>query len=326
MNLATRLLALATICAAALGAAAPATAQTWPERPIRIVVPATAGGPTDVLARLLAERLRIVLGQTALIDNRAGAGGAIAARAVAAAPADGYTLLFGNTATFATVPAVSKGAGYDGLNSFAPVAKVMDSYQVLVTSPDLPVKSVAELVAYARANPGKLNYSTAGIGNITHLSGELLKARAGIAFEAIHYKSGGESLNAILGGQAQLSIDNITAVRALVQDKRLRALAVTSATRKPEFPDLPTLAEAGVADLVITSFFGIAAPAGTPPAIIARLNGVINDTLRTEAFQESLRRLGAQASPESPEQFRALIAGELKKWTEISNATNIKLE
>ena len=301
-------------------------AQTYPDRPIRIVVPTAAGGPTDVLARLVGEQLRTALGQTAVIDNRGGAGGAIAARAVAAAPADGYTLLFGNTATLATVPAVSKGAGYDPAKAFAAVAKVMDSYQVLVVSPDLPINSVAELLAYAKANPGKLNFSTAGIGNITHLSGELLKAKSGIEFVAVHYKSGAESLNSILGGQSHLTVENITAVRALVQDRRLRALAVTSSTRKSEFPELPTMIEAGVTDYVVTSFFGIVAPAGTPAPIIAKLNAVINDGLRTEALLTSLRRLGAQPTPEAPAPFQTLIASETKKWADIANTTKISLE
>ena len=261
-----------------------------------------------------------------MIDNRGGAGGAIAARAVAAAPADGYTLLFGNTATLATVPAVSKGAGYDPAKAFAAVAKVMDSYQVLVVSPDLPINSVAELLAYAKANPGKLNFSTAGIGNITHLSGELLKAKSGIEFVAVHYKSGAESLNSILGGQSHLTVENITAVRALVQDRRLRALAVTSSTRKSEFPELPTMIEAGVTDYVVTSFFGIVAPAGTPAPIIAKLNAVINDGLRTEALLTSLRRLGAQPTPEAPAPFQTLIASETKKWADIANTTKISLE
>ena len=285
------------VCIAlALALAPQAMAQGYPDRPIRIVVPATPGGPTDVLARL-----------------------------VAAAPADGYTLLFGNTATLATIPGVSKSAGYDS-KAFAAVAKVMDSYQVLVVSPTLPVNSVAELRAYARANPSKLNFSTAGIGNITHLSGELFKSRTGTDFVAIHHKSGAESLNAILGGQTHFAADNITAVRALLQENRLRAVAVTSSTRKPEPPDLPTMIEAGVADYVVTSFFGIVAPAGTPAAIVSRLNTVINEGLKSEALQVVLKRLGGQPSPEAPEPFQALILSDTKKWADIANSANLKIE
>lgn len=304
----------------------PVAAQNYPDRAIKIVVPAGPGGPTDVLARLVAERLQSALGQSAVVENRGGAGGVIGARAVATADADGYTLLFGNTATLANIPAVSKSAGYDPVKAFAAVAKIMDSYQVLVVSPDLPVKSVKDLVAHAKANPGKLNFGAAGIGNLTHLSGELLKAKTGMDFVTVQYKSGAESLNSILSGQVQLTIDNVTAVRALVNEGRLRALAVTSATRKPELPDVPTMIEAGVPDYVVTSFFGVVAPAGTPKPAIARLNNVINDGLKSEQFQTRLKRLGAQPTPESPEQFQALIASETKKWTDIAEKANIKAD
>jgi len=309
---------------ASLGTAA--AQQNYPDRVIKLVVPAGAGGPTDVLARLVAERLQSALGQSTVVENRGGAGGVIGARAVATADPDGYTLLFANTATHATIPAISKRAGYDPVKNFEPVAKVMDSYQVLVVNPELPVKTVAELIAYAKANPGKLNFGTAGIGNITHLSGELLKARTGMNFETVHYKSGAESLNSILSGQVQFTVDNITAVRALVQDGRLRPLAITAATRKPELPNVPTMIEAGVPDYVVTSFFGVVAPAGTPKPIVAKLNSVINDGLKSEQFQTSLKRLGAQPSPETAEQFQALIAGETKKWNEIADRANIKID
>jgi tripartite-type tricarboxylate transporter receptor subunit TctC len=325
MTISNLLRSIVAFCCA-LPVLQPVMAQGYPDKPIRIIVPTTPGGPTDVLARLLGERLRTSLGQTAVIDNRGGAGGAIGARAVAQAPADGYTLLFGNTATLATIPAVSKGAGYDPSKAFAAVAKVMDSYQVLVVAPDLPVNSVAELLAYAKANPGKLNFSTAGIGNLTHLSGELLRSKAGIDFVPVHYRSGAESLNGVLSGQAHLTIDNITAVRALVQEKRLRALAVTSASRKPEFPELPTMIEAGVPDYVVTSFFGVVAPAGTPPAIISKLNGVINEGLKSESMLASLKRLGAQPANEAPEPFQSLIVNDTKKWNEIATTAKIQLE
>src|SRR5262252_3920234 len=223
-----------------------ASAQAWPDHPIRLVVPAGPGGPTDVLARLIADSLSHTLAQPVIVDNRGGAGGAIGARAVAAAPADGYTLMLGNTATLANIPAVSKNAGYDPIKNFAPIAKLTDSYQLLVVTPAFPAKSVAELVAYVKANPGKLNDAAVGAGNLTHLSGELLKARAGIDFAIVHYKSGGEALTAVVGGQVQFAIDNVTVVRPLVQDQRLRALAVTSRKRQADFADLPTMMEAGI--------------------------------------------------------------------------------
>jgi tripartite-type tricarboxylate transporter receptor subunit TctC len=324
MNIVPRLLGLTLIGAAAL-AAHPAAAQNFPDRTIKIVVPAGAGGPTDVLARLVANQLQTTFSQPAIVENRPGGGGSIGARLVAGADADGYTLLFGNTATLATIPAVSRSTGYDPAK-FAAVAKVMDSYQVLVVSPDLPVKSVKELVAYAKANPGKLNYGAAGVGNITHLSGEFLKAKTGTDFVIVQYKSGAAALNAIIAGEVQFAIDNVTAVRSFVSAGRLRALAVTSASRRPEFPDVPTMVEAGVPDYVVTSFFGIVAPGGTPKPVVAKLNDAINAGLKSAQFQTSLAALGAQAAPETSEQFQSLIATEAKKWNDLAAAANVKVD
>ena len=311
---------------AALPAPDSAQAQAYPSKVIKLVVPAGPGGPTDIVARLIAERMSAALGQSVVVDNRGGAGGAIAAKAVAGAEADGYTLLLGNTATLANIPAVSRSAGYDPVKQFAAVAKVLDSYMLLVVRADAPWKSVAELVAHAKANPGKLNHGAAGAGNLTHLAGELFKAKAGIDFVAVQYKSSAEFHTALLGGQVDLAFDSVTGVRALVADGKLRPLAVTSATRSADFPDVPTMIEAGVPDYVVTAFFGVVAPAGTPPAVIARLNTVINDSLKTEALQESLKKLGAKASIETPEQFGALIAAEFQKWQGISDTAGIKLD
>ena len=301
-NHSRRLLGLCAV----LQAGATAHAQAYPTKVIKMIVPAGPGGPTDVLARLVADRMAAALGQPVIIDNRGGGGGAIGAKAVAAADPDGYTLLFGNTATLANIPAISKSAGYDSAKNFAGVAKVMDSYQVLVVSPNLPVKSVAELTAYAKANPGKLNYGAAGPINLTNLAGELYKLKAGLDFVAVHFKSGAESLTCVVGDQCQLTIDNVTAVRALMEDGKLRPLAVTSARRQSDFPALPTMIEAGVPDYVVTSFFGVVAPAGTPAPVIARLNAVINEALRTEAVQAALKKLGAEPTIESPEEFTRL--------------------
>jgi len=300
-----------------------ASAQNYPDWVIKLVVPAGPAGPTDMLGRLIADRLTASLGQPVIVDNRGGAGGALGARTVAAAEPDGYTLLFGNTATLANLPAVSKSAGYDGAKSFAAVAKITDSYQVLVVRPDFVAKSVAELLAYAKANPGKFNYSAAGVGNLTQLSGELLKLKTGIDFVTVMYKSGAESVTALLGGQVDLTIDNVTVVRSLIQEGKLRALAVTSTQRQRDFPEVPTMVEAGVPDYAVTSFFGVVAPAGTPGPIITKLNGAINDALKTELLRTSLRNIGAEPSIETPERFSAFIATELRKWTAIANAAGI---
>src|SRR5579871_5374401 len=218
-------------------AGAPASqAQTYPTRVIKLIVPAGPAGPTDLLARLLADRMSAALAQPVIVENRGGGGGVIGARAVANAEPDGYTLLFGNTATFANIPAVSRNAGYDPRKNFSPIAKVMDSYQVLVVRPDFPAKTVGELVAYAKANPGKLNAGAAGLGNLTNLSVELLKLKAGIDCATVQYKSGGEFVRAVLSGEVHLAIDNVTSLRALIDDGKLRALAVTSKARAPDFP------------------------------------------------------------------------------------------
>jgi len=302
------LVCLIGVCAV-LHSGGGAEAQVYPTKVIKMIVPAGPGGPTDVLARLVADRMAAALGQPVIIDNRGGGGGAIGAKA-----------------TLANIPAISKSAGYDSAKNFAGVAKVMDSYQVLVVSPNLPVKSVAELTAYAKANPGKLNYGAAGPINLTNLAGELYKLKAGLDFVAVHFKSGAESLTCVVGDQCQLTIDNVTAVRALMEDGKLRPLAVTSARRQTDFPALPTMIEAGVPDYVVTSFFGVVAPAGTPAPVIARLNAVINEALRTEAVQAALKKLGAEPTIESPEQFSDFIAAEMRKWTEIAAIAGIKAD
>src|SRR5215471_3806305 len=323
-----RRLALCLMAVVAL-AGAPQTsaqAQTYPARVIKLIVPAGPAGPTDLLARLLADRMGAALGQAVIVENRGGGGGVIGARAVAAAEPDGYTLLFGNTATFANIPAVSRNAGYDPLRNFAPIAKVMDSYQMLVVRPDFSAKTVGELVAYAKANPGKLNAGAAGLGNLTNLSVELLKLKTGIDCATVQYKSGGEFVRAVLSGEVQFAIDNVTSLRALIDDGKLRALAVTSTARQPDFPAVPTMLEAGVPDYVVTSFFGVAAPAGTPAPVIERLSKVINDNLTSDIMQANLKKLGAAPTIETPAEFSAFIAGELRKWTTIADTAGIKVD
>jgi tripartite-type tricarboxylate transporter receptor subunit TctC len=319
-------LGAAIVIAIAFVVQAAAHAQTYPTRVIKLIVPAGAAGPTDVLARLIADRMGAALGQPVIVENHAGGGGMMGARFVANAEPDGYTLLFGNTATLANIPAVMRNPGYDPEKNFAAVAKVMDSYQLLVVRPDLPAKTVRELVAYARANPGKLNYGAAGLGNLTNLSGELLRLKAGVDFVSVQYKSGAEFVNAVLAGDVQLAIDNVASLRALVDAGRLRALAVTSAARQPDFPAVPTMIEAGVPDYVVTSFFGVVAPAGTPAPIVAKLNAVINEALKSDALRDSLKKLGAAPTVQSAEDFSAFIAAETRKWTAIADAAHIKLD
>jgi tripartite-type tricarboxylate transporter receptor subunit TctC len=300
-------------------------AQSYPDKPIRLIVPAGPGGPTDVPARLLSLILP-KLGQPVVIENRAGAGGAIGARAVVAAAPDGYTLLVGNTSVLAVAPAVSASAGYDPTRQLAAVAKFSESYQVLVVRPDFPAKTAGELIAYAKSHPGELNYAHTGPGGLPHMTGELFKSAAGVDIVGVPYKSGGESVTAVLGGQVQMTFEGITILLPLIREGRLRALAVTSRTRTPLAADLPTVIEAGVPDYEVTTFNGVAAPAGTPDAIIARLNAAINEGLSAPDMQASITKLGAVAMPGTAAEFAAFIAAQGRKWAAVAKAANIRID
>jgi tripartite-type tricarboxylate transporter receptor subunit TctC len=303
-----------------------ASAQTFPERPIHLIVPSAPGGPTDVPARLLSQFLPDKLGQPAVVENRAGAGGAIGARFVAGATPDGYTLLVGNTSVFAVWPSVSPSAGYDPARSFAPIAKLTESYQILVVPASSPLKTVREFVDYAKRNPGKLNVAHTGTGGLPHMTVELLKARAGIDVVGVPYKSGGESVTAVLAAQVDATIEGITILLPHIRDGKLRALAVTSRERTPLAPDLPTMIEAGVPDYEVATFNGIVAPAATPPEIVARLNKAVNDGMQAPAIQERLSKLGAVAKVNSAAEFAAFIAAENAKWSTLARSANIKVD
>ena len=300
-------------------------AESYPERPIHLIVPSAPGGPTDVPARLMSQFLP-KLGQPTVVENRAGAGGALGARFVAGATPDGYTLLIGNTSVFAVWPSVSPSAGYDPAKSFAPIAKLTESYQILVVPAASPFKTLRELIAYARANPGKLNVAHTGVGGLPHLTVELLKARAAIDVVGVPYKSGGESLTGTLAGQVDATIEGITIRPPHIRDGKLRALAVTSLERSPLAPDLPTMIEAGVPDYEVTTFNGIAAPAGTPAELVAKLNAAINEGMQAPDIQERLTKLGAIAKANSPAEFATFIAAEHAKWSALARSANIKVD
>jgi tripartite-type tricarboxylate transporter receptor subunit TctC len=306
-------------------ATAPAHAQAYPDKPIRLIVPGAPGGPTDVPARL-ATQILPKLGQPAVIENRPGAGGAIGARAVAAAPPDGYTLLVANTSVLAVIPAVSASAGYDPTKSFAPVAKFSESFQILVVHPSSPWRSVKELVDYAKANPGKLNYAHTGAGGLPHLTGELFLARAGVDIVGVPFRSGGEAVTAVLSEAVHMTFEGITILLPLIREGKVRALAVTSRARTSLVPDLPTLIEAGIPDYEVTTFNGFVAPAGTPAGIIDKLNAVINDGLASPEIKDHMVRLGAVVNPGTPQQFGAFMAAELQKWTAVARAANIRID
>lgn len=311
------------VCAIVI--ASPLPAQTYPDHPIKLIVPSAPGGPTDIPARMTAGFIP-KLGQPGVVENRPGAGGALGARSVASSPPDGYTLLVGNTSVFAVNPAVSTSAGYDPLKDFAPVAKFSESFQILVVDPSLRVTSVKELLDYIKANPGKLNYAHTGIGGLPHLTAELFIARTGANIVGVPYRSGGEAVTALLGHNVQMTFEAISILLPLIREGKVRALAVTSPARTPLAPDLPTMMEAGVPNYEVTTFNGIAAPAGTPAPIIGKLNAAINEGLLTAATKETLAKLGAVASPGSPEDFAAFIAAELAKWRSVAQKANVKID
>jgi tripartite-type tricarboxylate transporter receptor subunit TctC len=320
-----------TLCAGALAAGVlacigAAQAQDYPIRPVKLVVPFGPGGPTDVAARLVSQIAQSELGATIVVENRPGAGGATGSKSVANAEPDGYTLLVGTSATLAVVPALMKNPGYDPVKSFAAVAKVADSTTVMIVPANFPANSIKEFVAYAKANPGKLSYASAGAGNQTQLVAELLKARAGI--EAIHvpYKSGAEMVTAVLGEQVQFTFPDISILIPLIRDHKVKALAVTSARRHPQLPDVPTLVESGFPDFAVTFWSGVVAPARTPTAIVTKLNAAMDKGLRSQEIQDKLAAIGAQTTPGSPQDFASFIASETVKWREIAKTANVSLD
>jgi len=324
----TRRVLLSTIAVTA-GAMAARSANAqggYPDKLIKMIVPAPAGGQTDVLARLLAQKIQAAVGQNVIIDNRGGAGGALGARALAAAEPDGYTLFYGNTSTLAVIPAVSKNPGYDPAKNFAPIASVSESYMILVVHPSSPWKTVAELVAYAKANPGKLNFGHAGAGNVTQLTGEMFRSLAKIDFVGVPHKGGAESITGLLGQQVDFLFESPVVLLPLIRDGKLRALGVTSAKRQAPIPDVPTMVEAGVTGFVATLLTGIVAPAGTPTPIIDKLNGAINETLKAPDMTELLTKFGSEARIGSPQEFATFLAGETRKWAAIAKAANVSID
>ncbi len=303
-----------------------ACAQNYPDRLIKLVVGYPPGGPIDVTARILVQRLSSILGRPIIVENRAGATGAVAAKAVAAADPDGYTLMFGNASSLAVMPAITRYRDYDALKSFAPIAKITEGYEVLVVDPEGPAKTVEGLLAYARANPGKLNFGSAGFGNLTHLSGELLKLRTGIDIVHVPYKGAPEAVAGLLSGQVHLMFGEVAGLLPLVRDGKLRALGVASETRNALAPELPTLIEGGLPDFVALTFTGVMAPAGTSPAIVAKLNAAINEALAAPEVRAALERIGAEIRTGSPSDFAAFLAKEERKWDDVVRRSGVRME
>ena len=317
-----RALLAATFALAAGGAAA----QTYPSKPIRIIVPFTPGGSTDILARAIGQKLVESLGQQVLIENRPGAGGSIGAEAAARAAPDGYTLLMGHIGTLAVNPSLYPKLGYDPVKSFAPVAWVARVTNVLVVHPSVPARDVRELVKLAREQPGRLRYGSGGNGSAAHLAVEYFKLATQTDIVHVPYKGTGPAVTDLLGGQVEVMMSGAPALMPHVRAGKLRALGVSNAQRVEPFTDLPTIAETGVSGFEAIQWYGLVAPAGTPEPVIARLNAEVNRALATPELKTRLVAEGAEAAPATPQAFGAFIAAEIERWRPVIQKAGLKAE
>jgi len=295
----------------------PALAQPYPAKPIRMILAFPPGGPTDINARIFAQKLGESMGQQVIVDNKPGAGGNIAAAEAAKAPADGYTIFY-NTSAISIAPSLYSKLNYDVLRDYAPVALTATVPLVLVINPGLPAKNVQELVAYAKANPGKMNYGSSGSGTITHLAGALFAAQMGLTMQHIPYKGSAPALVDVAGGQTQMMIDTINTVLPYVKDNRLRALAIAIPRRSAALPEVPTLAEAaGLPGFEMSAWQGIVVPAATPKEIVTRLNAEINKAVQNADLRQRLATQGAEPLGGTSEHYASYIRSELGRWTKV---------
>ncbi len=296
----------------------PAAAQGFPQKPLRLVVPFPPGGPLDTVGRAIAQKLTEAWGQSVVVDNRPGAGGNIGADLVAKAAPDGYTVVMGALSTHAVNPSLYPKMPYDAVvKDFAPITLVAVTPNVLVVNPALPVNSVRELVAYAKAHPGKLAFGSGSSGSAGHLAGELFKADTGTDLLHVPFKGAAPAMQALLAGDIQLMFDNLASASAQVKAGKLKALAVTTARRSPLAPELPTMAESGLAGFDISTWFGLLAPAGTPADVVAKWNAEVTRILRTPEMRDRLTAMGAEAAPDTPAEFAQFISSEAAKYARI---------
>jgi len=318
LRTASLLLFAALVCA-------PASAQKYPDKSIRFIVPFAPGGTNDIIARLMAAKLHESLGQPVVVDNRGGGGGVIGIDTAAKAAPDGYTLLMANL-NLSTNPALVKKLPYDMLKDLAAVSLLATSPVVLVVTPSLPVKSVGELIAYAKAHPGKLTFATSGMGSTTHIPMELLISMTGIRMVPVHYKGGGPALIDLVGGRVSPAFTTILPVMPHLQSQRLRALAVSTPKRSSALPDVPTVAEAGVPGYAFTGWWGMVVPARTPRPVVVTLNTELGKILAQKDVREKLIGQGAEPEHTTPERFAAYIREETAKWGKVIRQANIQAE
>ena len=315
-----------TFAAAAL-LAAPALAQPWPQRPIQLILPASAGGNSDILGRILAENLRASLGQPVVMEYRAGAAGRIAAEAASRADPDGYRFFMTSSGPHGVVPAMYRQLSYDPVRSFVPVARLATSPNVLYVKGDSRFRTLADLIAFAKANPGKLNVGSAGFGTTMHLSAVLLGLKSGITFTNVPYKGGSEALTGVLAGDVDAAFESLPVVKPQIEAGALRALALTARERAALLPDVPTMAEAGLPAVESLSWYGVLAPVGTPQPIVARLSETLKAALSQPAIVQQLRsQIGAEPAYLPPGEFEAFYTRDIAAWTKVVEEAGIPRE
>ena len=318
------------LCAAVMfglsGASVDAQAQSFPNRAITLVIPFAPGGSTSIVGRVIADKMSELLGEKVVVDNRPGAGGTVGTRAVAKSDPDGYTILLGYTGTLAIGPSLYKNAGYDSRKDFAPIGLIGNAPNSLVVHPSFPAKTVAELIAYAKANPGKVNFGSAGAGTVSHITGEYFARSAGITLVHIPYKGTGPALTDLLGGHIPMAFAPIPASHANVSAGMLRALAVTSTTRSSLLPDVPTISESGLPGFDASLYYGLVAPAGTPRPVIDKLNRELRAALASNEVKKQLGLDGTEITPGTPEDYADFIDRDEKKWSQLVKASGVEQE
>lgn len=318
--------AIRWLAAGALSVAVAASAQAaWPQRPITLIIPAAPGGTTDIAARLIADKMSAKLGQQVIVENRAGAAGIIGTQALTRAKPDGYTLIMGNIGPNAINYGLYKTLPYKAAD-FAPITRVISVPNVLVVSAESSPTTVAQLLTYAKQPGSNVSFGSSGSGQSPHLSAELFKQRTGINGTHVPYKGAGPAVAALLGNQFTFMIDNLPSSMPYIQSGKFRALAVTSDKRMPQLPDVPTMAEAGVKDMVVTAWFGLMAPVGTPPAIIDTLYTATRDVVRSPEIRERFTAMGGEAGGDTPAEFAAFIANEQVRWKQIVDTAGLVQE
>jgi tripartite-type tricarboxylate transporter receptor subunit TctC len=315
---------IALLCLFLLPVALPVAAQSYPNKPVRLVVPFPPGGPTDIVTRLIAPKMSASLGQQVMVENRGGAGGMIATEQVSKASPDGYTIIMGTIGGVAVAKSLNPKLGYDTLRDFAPITQSVSVTSILVVHPSVPAKNVRELLAIAKASPGKLNYASSGNGTVTHLAGELLKLLGKVSITHVPYKGGAPALVALVSGEVDMSYENSLIITPHIKSGKVKGLAVTSAKRSKLLPQLPTIAET-LPGYSASGWYGLLAPAATPKTIIERLNAEAVKALRSPDVVDNLSSQGAEPVASSPEEFTTFIRSEIDKWANVVKAANMKV-